>query len=190
MTSWKSIGSDVEVFPAAKILSPERVTIGSHVVIDDFVFIGSHRQIVIGNFVHIASHASIIGGGICILCDFANVSSGCRILSGTDDFISGGIAGLRIPSELRRVSRSVVTIDAHSIIGANAVVLPGVHVGEGATVGAGSVVTRSLEPWPCTPESRLVDSEVATRIGPWRRKTNSTRASVDLSPRTARYPRR
>jgi acetyltransferase-like isoleucine patch superfamily enzyme len=32
-------------------------------------------------------------------------------------------------------------------IGAGACLLPGVHVGEGAIVGAGSVVTRDVEPF-------------------------------------------
>ena len=38
-------------------------------------------------------------------------------------------------------------MESHAIIGTNTVVLPDVVIGEGAAVSAGSVVTRSLEPW-------------------------------------------
>lgn len=37
--------------------------------------------------------------------------------------------------------------DLAELIGGNSVILPGVTIGEGASVGAGSVVTKDLEPW-------------------------------------------
>jgi acetyltransferase-like isoleucine patch superfamily enzyme len=40
-----------------------------------------------------------------------------------------------------------VVIDDHVWIGARAIILPGVHIGEGAVIGAGSVVTRNVEPY-------------------------------------------
>ncbi|MBV9282958.1 MAG: acyltransferase, partial [Chloroflexi bacterium] len=135
------------IYEMARIVGQDRITIGSHVVIDDLVFIGRHEELVIGNYVHVASHVSITGGGTCFICDFAQISSGVRILSGTDDFSGGGLAGPAVPQELRNVRRGRVAIGAHAIIGANAVVLPDTEVGEGATVGAGSVVVESLEPW-------------------------------------------
>jgi len=143
---WKQ-GSGVRIYPAAKILNPERVVVGSNIIIDDFVFIGSHKKLIIGNYVHIANHASITGGGECLLCDFAGISSGTRVLTGSDDFLGGGLTGPPIPAPYRAVSRSRVVIEAYAVIGANCVVLPGVTIGEGATVGAGSVIRKSLKPW-------------------------------------------
>jgi len=145
--AFAEIGVDVTIFPLAKIISCHRIRIGSHVVIDDFVFIGNHQQLIVGNHVHIASHVSIVGGGICLCCDFSGVSSGARILTGTDDFHGGGLTGPTVPAGYRAVMRGKVIIGAHAVIGANAVVCPNVSVGEGATVGAGSVVIRDLEPW-------------------------------------------
>lgn len=46
------------------------------------------------------------------------------------------------------VERNVV-LDSDSWIGAGAIILPGVHVGEGAIVGAGSVVTADVPAWTC-----------------------------------------
>ena len=140
-------GQNVTVFPLAKIIDPGAITVGSDVIIDDFVFIGRHEELVIGNHVHIASHVSITGGGRCFLADFCGLSSGTRLLTGTDDFAGAALTGPTIPAEFRCVSRGFVEVGAHAVIGANAVVLPNVRIGEGAAVGAGSVVTRDLEPW-------------------------------------------
>lgn len=41
----------------------------------------------------------------------------------------------------------IVTIDDHVWIGARAMILPGVHVGEGAVIAAGAVVTKDVEPY-------------------------------------------
>lgn len=147
MYSFRSQGHNVVVYPGAKILCPERISVGSNVIVDDFVFLGAHRELLLGSYVHIAAHASVTGGGQCIVCDFAGISSGARIITGTDDFTGGGLTGPTVPAEFRRVSRGAVVLGAHVIVGANAVVLPNVTIGEGATIGAGSVVTRNLEPW-------------------------------------------
>jgi galactoside O-acetyltransferase len=40
-----------------------------------------------------------------------------------------------------------VHIKKHAIIGANSVILPGVTIGEGAVVGANSLVTEDCKPW-------------------------------------------
>jgi acetyltransferase-like isoleucine patch superfamily enzyme len=140
-------GEDVTIYPSARILSTSNIRIGSHVIIDDFVFIGKHEKLVLGNHVHIASHASITGGGIFLCCDFAGISSGARILTGTDDFHGSGLTGPTIPPRYRAVERGRVVLGAHVVIGANAIVLPNVNISEGAVVGAGSVVTKDLDPW-------------------------------------------
>ncbi|MCX7985374.1 MAG: acyltransferase [Bacteroidales bacterium] len=48
--------------------------------------------------------------------------------------------------EYRFVGKKVV-IDDYVWIGAKAIILPGVHLGKGCIVGAGSVVTRDVEPF-------------------------------------------
>lgn len=147
MDGWHHIGADVRIHSQARIIDPATITIGDHVIVDDFVFVGRHESLTLGNYVHVACHASITGGGTCFVADFAGISSGARILTGTDDFLGGGLTGPTIPAEFRCVERSEVIIEAFAIVGANAVVLPGVRIGEGTTIGAGSVVTRDVEPW-------------------------------------------
>lgn len=144
---FRIFGIDVMIRSGARIVAPENIAIGSHVMIDDFVFVGRHRRLAIGNHVHLAAGSSITGGGECAICDFAGVSSGARILTGTDDFLGEGLTGPTIPARFRKVHRGQVVIEPHAVIGANVVVLPDVVIGQGATVGACSVVTKNLEPW-------------------------------------------
>lgn len=46
-----------------------------------------------------------------------------------------------------RVKPCAVTIDDYVWLGPNVIVLPGVHIGEGAVVGAGAVVTKDIPPY-------------------------------------------
>ncbi len=147
LPNFHRVGADVKIYERAVIVAPENITLGSHIIIDDFVFIGAHRKIILGNYVHVASHASITGGGRVLVCDFCGISSGARLVSGTDDFTGGTLTGPTIPPQFRHSHRGAIILEPHVIIGSNAVVLPDVTIGEGSTVGAGSVVTHSLEPW-------------------------------------------
>lgn len=40
-----------------------------------------------------------------------------------------------------------VIIDDHVWVGVRAIILPGIHIGEGAVIGAGAVVTKDVEPY-------------------------------------------
>jgi acetyltransferase-like isoleucine patch superfamily enzyme len=140
-------GVNVTIYPGARLVGCDRIRIGSNVIIDDLVFIGPHAELSIGNYVHISAHASIAGGGRCVIADFVSIANGARILTGSDDFGGGGLINSTIPAELRAVERGAVTLESHVALGVNVVVLPNVTIGEGAALGAGSVVTESLAPW-------------------------------------------
>jgi galactoside O-acetyltransferase len=141
------IGVDVTIWPQAKIVSPEVIAIGDSVIIDDFVFLMGGTSTEIGSFVHIASFASIAGGGELLLEDFVGVSGGSRVYTGNDDYLGGCLTGPTVPYPYRIPIRSFVHIKKHAVIGANTVILPGVVIGEGAAVGANSLVTKDCEPW-------------------------------------------
>jgi acetyltransferase-like isoleucine patch superfamily enzyme len=144
---FRACGEDVTIYPGAKIVSPEVVSIGDSVIIDDFVFLMGGLETRIGSFVHLASFSSYLGGGTLDVDAFAGVSSGARIYTGTDDFHGGSLTGPTIPEEFREPVRSFVRIGKYAVIGANSVLLPGVTIGEGCTVGALSLVNRDCEPW-------------------------------------------
>ena len=52
-----------------------------------------------------------------------------------------------LPESYRKVDSRRVRIGRHAIIGAGSVILPGVNIGDGSSVGALCLVTRDLEPW-------------------------------------------
>lgn len=68
------------------------------------------------------------------------VGPNCSFFSGThplDPFLRNGTKGPELGSP--------ITIGEDCWLGGNAIVLPGVSIGRGVTVGAGSVVTKSVE---------------------------------------------
>jgi acetyltransferase-like isoleucine patch superfamily enzyme len=54
---------------------------------------------------------------------------------------------LGLPKDWRHIKRKPIKICDKSWIGFNSIILKGVTIGEGAIVGAGSVVTRDVPPW-------------------------------------------
>lgn len=136
-----------KIYPLAKIINIERLTIGATSQIDDFVFLNAGEKTTIGEYVHISSFCSIVGGGELIMEDFSGLSAGCRIITGSDDFTGHALTNPTVPEQFTKVKRAPVRICRHAILGSNVVVLPGVTIGEGAAVGVGAVVRKSLKPW-------------------------------------------
>ena len=132
---------------SARIIGRENISFGGPVLIDDFVLVIARETITIGDFVHLACFSSITGGERVQIGDFSAVSQGARLLTGTDDFTGWGFGNSTVDETFRNTTRAPISLGRFCIVGANAVVLPGVQIGEGATIGAGTVVTRDLEPW-------------------------------------------
>ena len=96
---------------------------------------------------HIPSLSSISGGEKLLMEDYSGLSSRNRVFIGNDNFKSWWFFNPTIDEKLRNLKVGEVLIKKFAIIGANSVILPDIEIGEGAAVGAGSVVTKSLEPW-------------------------------------------
>ncbi len=137
----------VKTFEYTKLIGLENMEFGDKVILDDFVLIYAKQKIKIGSYVHIASFTSISGGGPFEMGDFSGLSSGVRIVTGSDDFSDWGFGNPTIAEEFRNVKIGSVTMGKFAIIGANSVVLPDVSIGEGAAVAANSVISKDLEPW-------------------------------------------
>lgn len=85
----------------------------------------------------ISPGAEIYNLGHCIIRERANVTQYAYLCGGTHD-----LSDPDLPLVV-----GTIDVGADVFIGARAMVLPGVTIGEGAVVGAGSVVTRDVPPW-------------------------------------------
>lgn len=137
----------VKTFEYTKIIGIEHIEFGTSIIIDDYVLIYAKKRMKIGSYVHIACFTSITGGEEFVMEDFSGISQGCRILTGTEDFKDWGFGNPTIEERYRNVTRTPIRMGKFSLVGANSVILPGVTIGEGAVVGAGSVISKDLDPW-------------------------------------------
>jgi len=99
------------------IISPGGVTIGENTVINKNVSLDGRGDIIIGNNV--------------------SISAGTTILTGSHDPNSETFVFVGKP----------VIIEDYVWIGTQALILPGVRLAKGSVVAAGSVVTKSTEPY-------------------------------------------
>jgi acetyltransferase-like isoleucine patch superfamily enzyme len=142
------IAASAKIYAWAKLIHDgTNLSVGEHSQIDDFAFVNAGKGCTIGRYVHIASFVTIIGGGEFAIDDFAALSAGCRVITGTDDFLGPYMTNPTVPRELTHYQLSRVHIQRHAIVGTNVVIFPGITIGEGAAVGACTVVRRDLAPW-------------------------------------------
>jgi acetyltransferase-like isoleucine patch superfamily enzyme len=166
----KYCGNNVKIWSLAKIVLPENISIGDETMIDDFTFLyGQGDGITIGKFCHIGVGCIIQSYGIILIDDFVGIGANSTIFAGTDDYHGNGFQGLGVFGEkYRRITRAPVILKKHAHIGVGTSILPGVTIGEGCSVGAGSVVTKDLPEWsicigvPCRPtRSKPRDKQLA-----------------------------
>ncbi len=147
MSRFKYLGENVKIYENAKIVKPEVIEIGDGSHIDDFTFVYGGKGIKIERYVHIASFVSIIGGGNFYIGDYGAIAAGARIVTGTNTYEGGYHMSAAAPIEQQNLKISYVRIEKDGFIGTNAVVHPGVTIGEGAIIGSCSLVTKDVEPW-------------------------------------------
>jgi acetyltransferase-like isoleucine patch superfamily enzyme len=135
------------IFEPVVILKPEMVQIAETARVDSFVKVEGGQGVVIGEHTHIASFCHInIGGGRVTIGAHVGIASGGKVLGAT-----ATPAGLSMsaasPREMQVISYAHTAIGDFVLICTNAVVLPGVTVGEGAVLAAGAVATKDIPAW-------------------------------------------
>ena len=136
-----AVGRNVQISEMARFHGACFIEIGHDVRIDDFcVLSAGPGGIRIGDFVHVAVYCSLIGRQTIQLGDFANLSSRVSIYSSSDDFSGASLTSPMVPDEFKQVTYAPVRLGRHVVVGSGSVVLPGVTIGDGAAIGALSLV--------------------------------------------------
>ena len=141
----KSFGKNVLISRKCSIYSPEKISIGDNVRIDDFCILSG--EITLGSYVHISAYAAIYGQLGVEMEDYTNLSVRSTIFSATDDLSGDYLMSPLADKSTTNVTGGKVLIKKYSQITAHCVVLPSVTINEGVAVGAMSLVNKSLEEW-------------------------------------------
>lgn len=154
-----SVGDNVRIARNATIIGLANIAIGNNVRIDGNTVIAAHSgSLSVGNHVHIGGGSFLGCAGGIVLDDFAGLSQGVRIYSSSDDYSGESLTNPTVPRAYLTLHTAPVTLGRHVIVGSGSVILPGAHLHEGVSVGALSLVTRSLAAWGIyagTPARRL-----------------------------------
>lgn len=135
-------GKHSVVHRSARMDTPpyRKFSLGDYSVIESFACINNAvGDVIIGNHTRIGLHNTIIGP-VTIGCH-VNLAQGITVTALNHNFED---SDKRIDEQ--GVSTTPVTIEDDIWIGANAVILPGVTIGNHSVVAAGAVVTKNVPP--------------------------------------------
>jgi len=143
---FKHIGKNVKISDKASIYSCDQIEIGDNSRIDDFCVVSG--KIKIGRNVHIAPYCLLAGGELGIVMeDFSGLAYGVQVFTQSDDYSGKTMTNPTVPKQYKNETKKAIYIGKHSIIGASAIIMPGVILAEGTSVGAMSLVRKSTEEW-------------------------------------------
>lgn len=143
---FKSIGKNVKVSSKASIYNTDQIEIGDNSRIDDFCVISG--RIKIGCYVHITPMCLVAGGDKGIeIKDFVALAYGVKVFSQSDDYSGQTMTNSNVPKKYKNEIKEKIVIEKHSIVGAGSIIMPGVQLREGTSIGAMSLVRKSTEEW-------------------------------------------
>lgn len=137
----KSRGEKVEFWADVDILRPDLVSIGNHVAFHNGVFANPCGDwITIGDHCHFAPYGVLYGP----LTIGNHVAVAAHVVFAS---VGHGYDRIDIPMVQQKVNKKEIVIEDDVWIGANAVIIGGVTIGAHSIVGAGAVVTHDVEPY-------------------------------------------
>jgi acetyltransferase-like isoleucine patch superfamily enzyme len=144
-----SFGRGVRISRDARLYGADRISIGDNVRIDAFCVLaaGASGFVRLGSHIHLAVGVSLFGGGGIDAGDFCTISCRTTLYSASDDYSGEHLIGPQIDEEFLEVDEQPIVMEQYSAVGAHALILPGVTLGEGAVLGAASLAKHDLAPW-------------------------------------------
>lgn len=145
---FRNLGKNVKIKRNAGLFFTENISLGDNTRIDDHtIIVASREPVVIGSHVHIAAHCYLSASDGLTMNDFSGLAPGVMIFTSSDDYSGRKMTNPTLPRHLTGGAAGPVHLGRHVIIGANTVILPGVNIGDGSSVGALSLVKKSLPEW-------------------------------------------
>lgn len=143
---FKYVGKEVKISKLASIYNAENISIDDYSRIDDFCVISGNIKI--GRYVHITPMCLIAGGepGVTIH-DYSTLAYGVKVFSQSDDYSGRSMVNSLIPKEFKDETFAEVIVHKHCIVGTNSVIMPGVNLAEGSSIGAMTLVNKSTAAW-------------------------------------------
>ncbi len=141
----KKIGKEVYISRFARLYTPQLMEFGDHVRIDDFCLLSG--EITMGSYIHVSAYCALYGKFGIELMDFSGLSPRCTVFSATDDFSGEFLIGPMVDPKYTNVFGGKVTLNKYVQIGAGSIILPNTNIAEGVSVGAMSLINKSLDEW-------------------------------------------
>lgn len=143
---FRNIGTNVKISDKTSIYDCDLIEIGNNSRIDDFCVISG--KINIGKNVHITPMCLVAGGkeGI-VFEDYTTIAYGVKIFTQSDDYSGETMVNSTIPSRYKNESFKRVELKKHTIVGAGTIIMPGVVLAEGTSIGAMSLVLEKTKAW-------------------------------------------
>lgn len=142
---FKSLGSDVKISRFARFYSPQTISIGDNVRVDDFCILSGNIRI--GSNIHISAYVALYGALGIEIQDYSGISPKTVVYSAMDDFLGDYLIGPIHPEETTNVTGGQVRIEKYVQIGSSSVIFPNLTIGEGSVIGACSLVRESVGNW-------------------------------------------
>lgn len=132
------------IYEPVVLTNADNIFIAPTARIDSFTKVEGGLGVTIGEHVHVASFCHInIGSGEVILEEGSAMASGSKIIGGSN-LLDGESRSAVAPADQQQVKRYKTVLGKNAVLFTNAVVLPGIHIGEGAALAAGSVATKDI----------------------------------------------
>lgn len=143
---FKYLGKNVKISDKASIYNCDQIEIGDYSRIDDFCVISG--KVIIGRNVHIAPMCLVAGGdkGI-VFKDFSGIAYQVQVFTQSDDYSGASLTNPTVPLKYKKETKREVSLGKHVIVGAGSIVFPGVHIADGCSVGALTLVNKSTQEW-------------------------------------------
>lgn len=141
--SFRKIGKNVTFEKGVLVFHPENIEIGNNVYIGHNVFLKGYYKnlMIIGNNTWIGQGSFLHSGGGIKIGNFVGIGPFVKIIT-LQHIIDNDITR---PIITREQIYEKVVVEDDCDIGTGAIILPGIKIGKGSIVGAGSIVTKDVK---------------------------------------------